>query len=115
VDEKDKNTYSRAHARTLTRTNAGVSARKMWKVHVKRIEGFLDTAGFMDKADPYVKLIVGANSKNQKEFKTQVRHNAGGTAIFDEAFTFEQVSAYASIPNCHTNDPFNFGRGHSNH
>ena len=50
----------------------------MWNIHVHRIEGFSDSSGFMDKTDPFVKIIVG--SQNKREFKTQ------------ETFTFEQVS-----------------------
>jgi hypothetical protein len=62
----------------------------MWNIHVHRIEGFSDTSGFMDKTDPFVKIIVG--SQNKRVFKTQEKINAGGHATFDETFTFEQVS-----------------------
>jgi hypothetical protein len=78
--------------------------RKMWNVHVHSIEGFSDSVGLIDKTScrrgqykglyPYVKLICAANSKNKVEFKTQIKNNAGGTAVFDEAFTFELVSLY---------------------
>ena len=63
---------------------------QMWSLHVDRIEGFSDSAGLMDKTDPFVKIIVGV--KNKQEFKTQVKENVGGIAAFDETFTFEQVS-----------------------
>jgi hypothetical protein len=78
--------------------------RKMWKFHVHSIEGFSNSVGLMDKTScrgaqnkglyPYVKLICAANSKNKLEFKTQIKNNAGGTTVFDEAFTFELVSLH---------------------
>ena len=78
--------------------------RKVWKVHVHSIEGFSDSVGLIDQTscrrgqykglNPYVKLICAANTKNKVEFKTQIKNNAGGTAVFDEAFAFELVSLY---------------------
>jgi len=49
----------------------------MWQLHVHRIEGVSDSAGFMDKTDPYVKVIVG-----KQVFKTKVKENASGTLVF---------------------------------
>jgi len=50
-------------------------------VHVKvySIRNFKDTAGFMDKTDPFVQLTVGRITH-----KTTVKNNAGGSAVFDE-------------------------------
>ena len=73
--------------------------KKMYKVYVQKIEGFANiykanAAGFLDKADLYVKIIVG--TKDKREFKTQVVSNTGGSATFDQTFLFEQVSELIS-------------------
>ena len=54
-------------------------------VHVRvfRIINFKDTAGFMDKTDPYVKLQYGTTMQ-----KTAAKNNAGGNAVFNEVFSF---------------------------
>jgi hypothetical protein len=65
----------------------------MWQLHVHRIEGVSDSAGFMDKTDPYVKVIAG-----KQVFKTKVKENAGGTLVFfDEIIAFQQVSASVRV------------------
>jgi len=54
-------------------------------VHVRvfRIMNFKDTAGFMDKTDPYVQLQYGTTLH-----KTTAKNNAGGNAVFNEVFSF---------------------------
>jgi hypothetical protein len=54
-------------------------------VHVRvfRIVNFKDTAGFMDKTDPYVQLQYGTTLH-----KTTAKNNAGGNAVFNEVFSF---------------------------
>ena len=54
-------------------------------VTVQSIEGFSDTAGFMDRTDPYVSLVLGKEKR-----KTRYQNNAGGTAVFDEVLTFQK-------------------------
>jgi hypothetical protein len=53
------------------------------RVRVFRIINFKDTAGFMDKTDPYVKLQYGTTMH-----KTAAKNNAGGNAVFNEVFSF---------------------------
>ena len=53
------------------------------QVTVQSIEGFSDTAGFMDRTDPYVSLVLGKEKR-----KTKYQNNAGGTAVFDETLTW---------------------------
>eukprot|EP00286_Rhodomonas_abbreviata_P007479 CAMPEP_0181320424 /NCGR_PEP_ID=MMETSP1101-20121128/18118_1 /TAXON_ID=46948 /ORGANISM="Rhodomonas abbreviata, Strain Caron Lab Isolate" /LENGTH=125 /DNA_ID=CAMNT_0023428131 /DNA_START=26 /DNA_END=403 /DNA_ORIENTATION=+ len=55
------------------------------KVKVVKIEGFAETAGFMDKTDPFVELKMG-----EETFKTAVKNNAGGSAEFNEQFCFDK-------------------------
>ena len=52
---------------------------------VCRIDEFSDTAGFMDKTDPYVKVLLG-----NEEFKTTVKDNSGGKATWNETFSFSK-------------------------
>ena len=79
--------------------NVVKAKKKMYKVYVQKIEGFANiykanTAGFLDEADLYVKIIVG--TKDKRELKTQVVRNKGGSATFDQTFLFEQVSELIS-------------------
>ena len=54
-------------------------------VRVFRIMNFKDTAGFMDKTDPYVKLQYGTSMQ-----KTATKNNAGGNAVFNQVFSFDK-------------------------
>jgi hypothetical protein len=65
-------------------------------VHVRvfRIMNFKDTAGWMDKADPFVQLGMG-----KMMHKTAVKHNAGGTVVFDEVFSFFKDPSHAQLQN----------------
>lgn len=50
-------------------------------IHVKvfSISDFQETAGLMDKTDPFVKLTIG-----KVQHMTRVKNNVGGSAVFDE-------------------------------
>ena len=63
-------------------------------VHVRvfRIMNFKDTAGWMDKADPFVQLGMG-----KMMHKTAVKHNAGGTVVFDEVFSFFKDPSHTQL------------------
>ena len=60
----------------------GAFAGKLY-VTVEKIANFSDKAGFMDRADPFVKLTLGNETK-----RTSVKKNAGGDVIYRETFTF---------------------------
>ena len=53
-------------------------------VTVCRIEGFAE-GSFLNKNDPYVTLQLGS-----KQFKTTVKSNAGGKAVWNETFSFSK-------------------------
>ena len=55
----------------------------MVHVRVFRIMNFKDTASFMDKPDPYVKLQYGTAMH-----KTATKNNTGDNAVFNEMFSF---------------------------
>jgi len=57
----------------------------VFKVTVVSISGFDETAGFMDKTDPFVTVKLG-----DEEFCTDVKSNAGGEAEFNEEFCFDK-------------------------
>eukprot|EP00802_Teleaulax_amphioxeia_P002823 Tamp_02826.p1 GENE.Tamp_02826~~Tamp_02826.p1 ORF type:complete len:454 (+),score=66.49 Tamp_02826:2487-3848(+) len=63
-------------------------------VHVRvfRILNFKDTAGWMDKTDPFVQLRLGKTTR-----KTSVKNNAGGAAVFDEVFSFQKDLAHTEL------------------
>ena len=48
-------------------------------IRVYSVSNFKETAGFMDKTDPFVQLTIGKISH-----KTKIKNNAGGSALFDE-------------------------------
>ena len=64
----------------------------MLHVKVHAIEGFSHSAGFMDTADPYVKLALGA-----EKGQTSKKNNAGGTVVFDETVTFWRKKLFDSL------------------
>ena len=53
-------------------------------VTVDRISGVSDSAGFMDKTDPYVSLCLATET-----LRTSCLDNAGGDARFNETLTFQ--------------------------
>ena len=53
-------------------------------VTVDRISGVSDSAGFMDKTDPYVSLCLATET-----VRTSCLDNAGGDARFNETLTFQ--------------------------
>lgn len=57
-----------------------------------KIDGFSDTAGFMDKTDPFVELELG-----KEKYKTKVMNNAGGKADFNEEFAFDKKEGDQTI------------------
>eukprot|EP00277_Geminigera_cryophila_P010826 CAMPEP_0179451886 /NCGR_PEP_ID=MMETSP0799-20121207/35916_1 /TAXON_ID=46947 /ORGANISM="Geminigera cryophila, Strain CCMP2564" /LENGTH=129 /DNA_ID=CAMNT_0021247545 /DNA_START=25 /DNA_END=414 /DNA_ORIENTATION=- len=55
-------------------------------ITVVSIDEFSDTAGFMDRTDPYVSLTLG-----DETYKTTVKDNAGGkNVVFDEKLSFNK-------------------------
>jgi hypothetical protein len=64
------------------------------KVHIRvfRIMNFKDTAGWMDKTDPFVQLQLGKTIH-----KTAAKNNAGGAAIFDEVFSFVKEPSHNQL------------------
>jgi Ca2+-dependent lipid-binding protein len=59
----------------------------VFHVTIERIDQFSDTAGFMDRTDPYVEVQLGRES-----FRTSVKDNAGGhDVIFQETLTFQKA------------------------
>jgi Ca2+-dependent lipid-binding protein len=59
-------------------------------VTVLDINEFSDTAGFMDKADPYVQLMLGQGASFKNGMKTSTKNNAGGHVDFNECFTLRK-------------------------
>ena len=56
------------------------------QITVVSIDEFSDTAGFMDRTDPYVSLTLG-----DETYKTTVKDNAGGkNVVFDEKLSFNK-------------------------
>uniref|UniRef100_A0A7S0MX40 C2 domain-containing protein n=1 Tax=Cryptomonas curvata TaxID=233186 RepID=A0A7S0MX40_9CRYP len=66
-----------------------VSGKEL-QVKVVRLQDGPSTAGFMDKTDPYIKLMLqDSNGRStMKQVKTQHVSNAGGNATFNATFTF---------------------------
>jgi len=59
---------------------------------VQSIKGFQDTAGFMDRTDPYVSLKLGNDKK-----RTRTLDNAGGSAMFAETLTFADKQLFQNL------------------
>jgi len=49
------------------------------------IDEFADSAGFMDRTDPYVALSLGSEKQ-----KTSCKNNVGGSVVFDETLSFDK-------------------------
>ena len=60
------------------------------------IDEFSDTAGFMDRTDPYVALTLG-----DETYKTSVKDNAGGkNVVFDEKLSFNKQASENILKVC---------------
>ena len=85
------NTLSPGRTATDMRAAAGAFAGLL-HVTVHSIKGFQDTAGFMDKTDPYVSLKVGNDQK-----KTRTLDNVGGSVVFAETLTFADKQLFQNL------------------
>ena len=54
--------------------------------HCRRIIGFSDKAGWMDRTDPFVQITLGGHTAS-----TFVKNNAGGTAEFNEVLSVNRT------------------------
>jgi len=66
--------------------NSSLDMHMCTQITVVSIDEFSDTAGFMDRTDPYVSLTLG-----DETYKTTVKDNAGGkNVVFDEKLSFNK-------------------------
>mmetsp|Transcript_10466 Transcript_10466/g.21612 ORF Transcript_10466/g.21612 Transcript_10466/m.21612 type:complete len:251 (-) Transcript_10466:115-867(-) len=61
------------------------------KVTIEKIEDFTGS-GMFDKADPYVAIECGG-----EKFRTETKDNAGGSAVFDQEFTFNKEEGVSEM------------------